>query len=64
MEKILVETAASFEYFSLLDGDSGYNQILIVDPDVSKTYFRCLGALSTYEWLEMPFGLKNAGATY
>ncbi|KAL1352493.1 hypothetical protein AAHE18_06G171000 [Arachis hypogaea] len=32
--------------------------------DVSKTAFRCPGALRTFEWVVMPFGLKNAGATY
>ena len=31
---------------------------------MSKTTFRCPGALGTYEWIVMPFGLKNAGATY
>jgi len=48
----------------MLDGYSGYNQIFIAEEDVSKTAFRCPGALGCFEWLVMPFGLKNAGATY
>ena len=48
----------------MLDGYSGYNQIFIANEDVPKTAFRCPGALGTYEWVVMPFGLKNAGATY
>jgi len=59
-----VDSAAGFEYLSMLDGYSGYNQIFIAEEDVSKTAFRCPGALGCYEWLVMPFGLKNAGATY
>ena len=31
---------------------------------ISKTAFRCLISLRTFEWLVMPFGLKNTGATY
>ena len=45
-------------------GKYSYNQIYIAKEDVSKTAFRCPGALGTYEWIIMPFGLKNAGATY
>ena len=41
-----------------------YNQILIVVDDISKTAFKCPGSLGMFEWLVMPFGLKNAGATY
>ena len=48
----------------MLDGYSGYNQIFIAEDDISKTAFRCPGALGTYEWVVMPFGFKNAGATY
>src|SRR4051812_17014127 len=62
--EMLVDSAAGFEYLSMLDGYLGYNQIFIAKDDVSKTAFRCPGAIGTYEWIVMPFGLKNAGATY
>ncbi|CAJ2645601.1 unnamed protein product [Trifolium pratense] len=62
--EMLVDSAARHEYLSMLDGYSCYNQIFIDEDDVSKTAFRCPGALGTYEWVVMPFGLKNAGATY
>ena len=47
-----------------MDGFSWYNQSLIVVDDISKTTFRCPGSSGTFEWLFMPFGLKNFGATY
>ncbi|KAK2444839.1 hypothetical protein QL285_015834 [Trifolium repens] len=62
--EMLIDSAAGFEYLSMLDGYSGYNQIFIAENDVPKTAFRCPGALGTYEWVVMLFGLKNAGATY
>ncbi|XP_050914663.1 uncharacterized protein LOC127129550 [Lathyrus oleraceus] len=62
--EMLVDYAVGHEYLSMLDGYSGYNQILIAEEDVPKTTFRCPGALGTYEWVVMPFGLKNVGATY
>ena len=43
--EMLVDSAAGYEYLSLLDGQSGYNQIYIAEEDVSKTAFRCPGAL-------------------
>jgi len=64
MAEMLVDSAAGFEYLSMLDGYSSYNQIFIAEEDVSKTAFRCPGALGCYEWLVMSFGLKNAGTTY
>ena len=62
--EMFIDSAAGFEYLSMLDGYSRYNQIFIVEDDVPKTAFRCLGALGTYEWVVMPFGLKNVGEMY
>ncbi|KAL1318352.1 hypothetical protein AAHE18_15G200100 [Arachis hypogaea] len=61
---MLIDSTAGHEILSFMDGYSGYNQIYIAEEDVSKTAFRCPGALGTFEWVVMPFGLKNAGATY
>ncbi|KAK2422650.1 hypothetical protein QL285_033170 [Trifolium repens] len=47
--EMLIDSAAGFEFFSMLDGYSGYNQIFIAEEDVTKTAFRCPGALGTYE---------------
>jgi len=43
--EMLVDSAARFEYLSMLDGYSSYNQIFIAEEDVSKTAFRCPGSL-------------------
>ncbi|XP_056159547.1 uncharacterized protein LOC130135144 [Syzygium oleosum] len=64
MADMLVDSTSGNEIMSLMDGHSGYNQIFIAKEDVHKTAFRCPGAIGTFEWLVMPFGLKNAGATY
>ena len=61
---MLVNSTANNEFLFFMDGFFGYNQILIVVNDISKTTFKCSGSLGTFEWLVMPFGLKNAGATY
>ena len=61
---MLIDLAIGHEIVSFMDGYSGYNQIYIAEEDVPKTAFRSLGALGTYEWVVMPFGLKNVGATY
>ena len=47
-----------------MDGFSSYNHILIAVEDIPKTSFRCPGSIGTFEWLVMPFGIKNASATY
>lgn len=62
--KMLVNSAVGFECLSLLDGYFGYNQIFILEEDVSKIEFRCHVALGSYEWVVIPFSLKNVGETY
>uniref|UniRef100_A0A2N9IJ07 Uncharacterized protein n=1 Tax=Fagus sylvatica TaxID=28930 RepID=A0A2N9IJ07_FAGSY len=48
--------------FSFMDGFSGYNQIKMAEEDKSKTAF--VTHWGTFVYDVMPFGLKNAGATY
>ncbi|CAN1125014.1 Transposon Ty3-I Gag-Pol polyprotein, partial [Linum perenne] len=54
-------TVTRHEVFSIMDCYSGYNQIYIANDDIHKTAFRCPGAIGCYEWVVMPFGLKNDG---
>ncbi|KAK0585667.1 hypothetical protein LWI29_032085 [Acer saccharum] len=57
----LVATA-KHETLSFMDAYSGYNQIKMHKPDEEKTTFTTDQGL--YYYTVMPFGLKNAGATY
>ena len=47
---------------SFMDAFSEYNQIPMYEPDQDKTAFITNRGLYCYK--VMPFGLKNAGATY
>ena len=47
---------------SLLDGFSGYNQILVQPKDQAKATFTT--PWGTFIYLKIPFGLMNAGATF
>ncbi|XP_072054271.1 uncharacterized protein [Arachis hypogaea] len=58
----LVDAASGHRYLSFMDAYSGYNQIPMHRPDEEKTAFITLDG--TYCYKVMPFGLKNAGATY
>ena len=61
---LLVDGASGYKVLSLMDGHSSYNQIFIAKNDVHKIAFRCPSSIGTFEWVVMPFNLKNAGATY
>ena len=58
----LVGGAAGNKVLSFLDAYSGYNQIPMATTDMHKTAFITDDA--NYFYRVMPFGLKNAGATY
>ncbi|KAG7559444.1 Retrotransposon gag domain [Arabidopsis thaliana x Arabidopsis arenosa] len=59
----LVEVTAGNHLLSFMDAFSGYNQILMHKDDYEKTAF-ITDRGTAYCYRVMPFGLKNAGATY
>ena len=59
---LLMDSAAGRSIFSLMDGYSGYNQIRMASKDAEKTAFRT--PIENFYYTVMPFGLKNARATY
>jgi|ERR1041384_6166416 len=59
---ILVDNTAGHALLSFMDGFSGYNQIRMAPEDMEKTTF--ITEWGTFCYRVMPFGLKNAGATY
>jgi len=58
----LVDSASGCKLLSFLDAFSGYNQIKMQPMDEEKTAL--MTERSCYCYRVMPFGLKNAGATY
>ena len=62
MIDLIVDATAGYELLSFMDAFSGYNQIGMNPDDQEKTSF--VTAQGTYCYRVMPFGLKNAGATY
>jgi hypothetical protein len=58
----LVDSTSGYELLSFMDAFSGYNKILMHPEDQEKTTFITDRGLYCYK--VMPFGLKNARATY
>ena len=58
----MIDATTGHEALSFMDGSSSYNQIRMVPRDEEFTAFRTPKGIYCYKI--MPFGLKNAGATY
>ena len=58
----LVDSIAGHKLLTFMDAFSRYNQIKMVEVEQEKTAFITSQRLYCYK--VMPFGLKNAGATY
>ncbi|XP_027157539.1 uncharacterized protein LOC113759173 [Coffea eugenioides] len=59
---ILLDNTAGHEIETFCDCFAGYHQILMAEEDREKTAF--ITPWGTFCYRVMPFGLKNAGATY
>ena len=64
MADLSIDAVVKHKVLSFIDGNAGYNQIKMAKEDIHKTAFRCPCHVGAYEYLVMPFGLKNIGATY
>nr|GMD14395.1 uncharacterized protein LOC109150426 [Ipomoea batatas] len=60
--ELMIDAVTGHEIMSFMDGSSGYNQIRMAPEDEELTAFRTPKGIYCYK--VMPFGLKNAGATY
>jgi len=59
---MITDSLVGYEMLSFMDGFSRYNQIKIKKSDQHKITFRT--PWGNFYYKVMPFGLKNAGATY
>jgi hypothetical protein len=60
--KQVVDSIAGCELLSFLDAYPGYHQITMTEADQHATTF--ITHFETFCYVSMPFGLKNAEATY
>jgi hypothetical protein len=58
----VIDSIARCELLSFVDAYSGFHQIPLYQPDQIKTSF--ITPYGAYCYRTMPFGLRNAGATY
>ncbi|GAA0184548.1 hypothetical protein LIER_31836 [Lithospermum erythrorhizon] len=58
----MIDATTGHESLKFIDGSSGYNKIKMAPEDEELTAFRTPKGVYCYK--VMPFGLKNAGATY
>ena len=58
----IIDSTAGSELLCFLDAYSGYHQIRLKKEDELKTSF--ITPFGAFCYMTMPFGLKNAGATY
>ncbi len=54
----LFDNIGDSNIFTIVDLRQGFNQIVLATKDYKKTTFH--GNNKLWEWLVMPFGLKNA----
>ena len=59
---ILIDNIATNKFFTLMDRFLGYNQVKMDEEDKARMAFTI--HWGTYAYDVMPFGLKNARATY
>ncbi|XP_019260811.1 PREDICTED: uncharacterized protein LOC109238788 [Nicotiana attenuata] len=60
--ELMIDATTGYEAMSFMDGSSRYNQIRMSPKDEELTAFHTPKGIYCYK--VMPFGLKNAGATY
>lgn len=58
----MFDSIGGSQLFSIQDSRQGFNQIPVAPEDVKKTVFH--GSRQLWEWLVMPFGLRNAPITF
>jgi hypothetical protein len=58
----ILDSLGKAKYYSTLDLASGYHAIEMEESSIQKTVFST--SSGKWEWLRMPFGLKNVPSTF